>query len=245
VRPRHTDSDLLELAREGSGPAFASLVHRHRDVIARGVLRTEHPEQVAEATLLGAIRRLRRDEAPTSDVRTWLTGLVEDEVRRDPGRPGVDRILPNDWFDRAWVKVERAWPTGRRRPRPPRWMQHAFGALLLAAGGALATFMVVTSEVVTEVISELVAEPIDDPDLLVTPGPVVDAPPEEIPELFGDVELGELPTYDLTGGNAQRPAPGPTIAPPAAGTSDDDPGGSADGDPDTDRGAEADASRSD
>lgn len=217
MRPRHSDADLVELAREGSAPAFASLLHRHRDVVARGALRAEHPQQVAEATVRSAIRQLHRGRAPAADVRAWMTTLVEGEVQRDPGRPDVERLLPTDWFDRTWVRAERTWPTGRRTPRPPRWASHVIGAVALAAGGSLATYMITTSEVTSDVISELVAEPVDDPDVLVVPGPTVDAPVEEAPELFGDVELGELPTYDLTGETGRRPANGPTIAPPASG----------------------------
>lgn len=232
MRPRHTDVDLIELAQDGSAPAFASLLHRHRDVVARAALRAEHPEQVAESSLLHAVRQLRRGEERSTDVRAWLSELVEDEVLRDPGRPGVDRILPTDWFDRAWVKVERTWPTGRRSAKPPRWSAYALGALLLAAGGSAATYLLVTSEVTTEVVSELIAEPVEDPDVLAVPGPVLDAPPEASPELFGDVELGELPAYDLTGEDDRRPDAGPTIAPPAAGDGDvPDHDAAADGDP--------------
>jgi hypothetical protein len=231
VRPRHSDVDLVELAREGSAPAFASLLHRHREVVARGALRAEHPERVAESTLLRAVRGLRRGETPATDVRSWMTGLVEDEVRRDPGRPGIDRMLPTDWFDRTWVKVERTWPSGRRIPEPPRWALHALGALLLAVGGSFSAYLIVTSDVVTEVISDLIAEPVEDPDVLVVPGPVVEPRLEETPELFGDVELGELPTYDLTGEPDRRSPPGPTIAPPAAGDANDADDVSADSDP--------------
>lgn len=229
MRPRHSDTDLIELAREGSAPAFASLLHRHRDVVARGALRAEHPEQVAESTLLGAIRQLRRGEHLGTDVRAWMTTLVEGEVLRDPGRPGVERMLPADWFDRTWVKVERTWPSGRRIPHPPRWLKHALGAAVLAVGGAVGTYLIVTSEATSEVISELIAEPVEDPDVLVVPGPVSEAPVEEAPELFGDVELGELPSYDLTGDPDRRPAPGPTLAPPAAGDEDDTDDTAADG----------------
>jgi hypothetical protein len=42
---------------------------------------------------------------------------------------------------------------------------------------------------------------------------VVEAPLEEAPELFGDVEIGELPTYDLTGEGRGDGAGGPTLAP--------------------------------
>lgn len=217
MRPRHSDADLVELAREGSAPAFASLLHRHRDVVTRGALRAEHPEQVAEAAVRSAMRRLRRGRAPTTDVRAWMTSIVEGEVQRDPGRPGVERILPTDWFDRAWVRAERTWPSGRRTPRPPRWASTLVGAVALAASGSITAYLLITSEVTAEVISELVAEPVEDPDVLAVPGPAAEAPVEEAPELFGDVELGELPTYDLTGEPGRRPAPGPTVAPPAAG----------------------------
>ena len=213
MRPRHSDAVLLELAREGSGPAFAALLYRHRDVIQRGALRSGHPERVAEATIVTAVRDLRRGRVDVDDLRGWLSGIVEAQVHRAPGTPGVERILPGDWFDRAWSGAERTWPSGRRRPHVPRWARVTAAATVLALAGAGATYLVITSEVTTEVISELVAEPIEDPDVLVVPGPVVEQAPEEAPELFGDVELGELPTYDLTGeGDRSRPTP-PTIGP--------------------------------
>jgi hypothetical protein len=216
VRARHSDTDLLELARDGSAPAFASLLHRHRDVIQRGALRAEHPERVAEATMVAAVRDLRRDRARGDDLRGWLTSLVEARVHDDPGSPGVERMLPTDWFDRTWVKVQQRWPSGRRRLDLPRWGWQLAAAGALALGGAGVTYMIVTGDATTEVLSELVAEPIEDPEVLVVPGPVVEAEPEEAPELFGDVELGELPTYDL-GGDEGRSTPGrPTLGPPAA-----------------------------
>ena len=225
MRPRHSDADLLGLAREGSGPAFASLLHRHREVIQRGALRAEHPERTAEATIVMATRDLRRGRADGEDLRGWLSGLVEAEVQRDPGTPGVERMLPGDWFDRAWTSAERRWPSGRRRPRVPRWVHLTMAAVTLALTGSGGAYLVITAEVTTEVISEVVAEPIEDPEVLVVPGPVVEPGPEAVPELFGDVELGELPTYDLTG-ERDRPT-SPTLGPQERG---DD--GSARGDDD-------------
>jgi hypothetical protein len=225
VRPRHTDAELLELARAGSAPAFASLLHRHREVVQRAAVRAEHPERAIEATFLTAVRVLRRDLAPASDVRGWLTGLVEQQVTQDPGRPGVERLLPTDWFDRAWVRVESRWPSGRRIPRAPRWATWSAAAVLIVVVGAGATYLVVTSESSTDVVSELVAEPLEDPSVVAVPGPLVDEAPEEVPELFGDVELGQLPTYDLTG-ESGRPRPaGPTVGPaaPDAGAAPDSP----------------------
>jgi len=212
-RRRHTDRELLSLAREGSSPAFASLLHRHREILRRGALRAEQPERAVESAMLAATRRLRRDSVSDDGVRDWLVTIVEEQVDRDLGRPGVERMLPGDWFDRAWVRAEQHWPSGRPLPRPPRWVGQLAGALLIAAAGAGGTYLTMTAETTTEVIRELIAEPIDDPDVVLVPGPVVVAPPEEAPELFGDVELGELPTYDLTGeGQRDRPQ-GPTLAP--------------------------------
>jgi len=216
-RPRHTDHELLVLAREGSAPAFASLLHRHREVLHRAARRAEHPERAVESAILTATRQLRRGSVPRDDLRTWLATVVEAQVERDPGRPGIDRDLPADWFDRAWVRAERHWPSGRPVPRPPRWVGQTIAALALAAAGALGTYLVITSEATVEVIRDLIAEPVEDPDLVLVPGPVLEVPQEDAPELFGDVELGELPTYDLTGeGQRERP-PGPTLAPPAGG----------------------------
>jgi len=234
-RRRHSDLDLLELAREGSAPAFASLLHRHREVLRRGALRAEHPAQVVESAMVAATRRLRRGEVPEGDLHAWLSTVVEEQVQGDPGRPGVERMLPTDWFDRGWVGAERYWPSGRRLPRPPRWVLQAAGALLLAGAGALGTYVTITSEASTEVVHELIAEPVEDPDVVAVPGPLFEAPREEAPELFGDVEIGELPTYDLTGEAGRNGPGGPTVAPRpeddrSAGTDTD--GGVGDGIPD-------------
>lgn len=219
MRPRHSDADLLELAASGSAPAFASLLHRHRDVLQRGALRARDPEQAADSALIATMRDLRRGRLRAELLRERLAEHVEDAVREDRGRPGVERLLPPDWFDRMWVRVEERWPDGRRRPHPPRWTWHVVGAALIAVAGAAGTFLVVTADVTTEVVSELVAEPLDAVESPPTEpsGPVDEPTPTESPELFGDVELGELPTYDLTGDGATgRPAPaGPTFAPPA------------------------------
>jgi len=167
--------------------------------------------------MLSATRGLRRGAVPAGEIRTWLAATVEEQVAREPGHPGIERMLPVDWFDRAWVRAERGWPSGRRLPRPPRWARHATGALLLAIVGSVGAYLTITSEATTEVIRELIAEPVDDPDVVVVPGPEVVSAPEEAPELFGDIEIGELPTYDLTGEGARRSTPGPTLAPPSNG----------------------------
>ncbi len=236
MRPRHSDADLVELAAAGSAPAFASLLHRHRDVLHRGALRAEHPEDAVESALVAAVRDLRRGRLRADDLRDQLDTLMESAVREDRGRPGVERLLPPDWFDRVWVRVEDRWPTGRRRLRAPRWTWHVVGAVVLAVAGAAGTFLVVTADVTTEVVSQLVAEPIEEFD---APAPDEAPAPEEqpsteSPELFDDVELGELPTYDLTGTGAAGdvPAGRPTIAPPpdpADGDDGDDEPRSADG----------------
>jgi hypothetical protein len=137
-------------------------------------------------------------------------------------------MLPSEWFDRCWVRAERSWPTGRRIAQPPAWAGRATAAALLAVIGTGGTYLLITAESTSEVIRELIAEPVEDPDVVVVPGPVVEIPLEEAPELFGDVEIGELPTYDLTG-EGQRGGPtGPTLAPRPTD------GGSAEGAPATD-----------
>ena len=238
MRPRHSDADLLELARDGSAPAFASLLHRHRDVLQRAALRAEHPERVVESAMVAAVRDLRRGRARADDLRAWLGTHVESLVDGDPGRPGVERLLPVDWFDRTWVRVERRWPSGRRPVSLPRWAGLLAAAAALALTGSATTYLLITADRSPEVLSELVAEPIEDPDVLVVPGPVVDSEPEDAPELFGDIELGELPPYDLGGSDGDRGPEAPTVGPPAApapdasGPAQSD--GGADGGPDTD-----------
>jgi hypothetical protein len=164
--------------------------------------------------MVGAIRQLRRGTLADDDIRAWLSASVDREVTRAPGRPGIERLLPAEWFDRAWVDAQRSWPSGRHVPRPPRLVGRLGAALALAALGGGGAYLSITADATTEVIQELIAEPVEDPDVLAVPGPVVDTPPEQAPELFGDVEIGELPTYDLTGEGARGGAEGPSLAPP-------------------------------
>ena len=242
MRRRRSDADLLDAARAGSAAAFAALLHRHRDVIERSTQHTPDPEHAARAIIVDAMRGLPSagatapgtdggteaavDGAPELDVRTWLASIA---ARRAPsgtseqdGRPGTER--PQDgWFDHAWVRTERRWPTGRRPLRVPRRVAAALGVVALAGLSSAVTVATLTAQPFTEVLSELVAEPVDDPSELVVPGPVEELEPEEVPELFDDIELGELPTYDL-GGSGGSSAPGPSApAPPAPSPPSEDP----------------------
>jgi len=215
TRPRHTDAQLVELARDGSAPAFGSLLHRHRATLQRAALGAADPDRVAELAVVEAMRRIRRGQAPRGDLDTWLEGLVAEHVAKDPAPADVDRLLPADWFDRLWVRVDRRWPSGRPRLQVPPWASLTVSAALLAVAGAVGTYLFLTTESATEVIAELVAVPVEGPVEIGVPGPgAPDAPPEEAPELFGDIEIGELPTYDLTGRDTQEPA-APTVGPPA------------------------------
>jgi hypothetical protein len=225
-RPRHTDAQLVELARDGSAPAFGSLLHRHRAVLQRAALGAADPERAAELAAVEAMRRVRRGQAPQRDLGTWLEGLVREHADATPAPADVERLLPADWFDRVWVRVDRRWPTGRAPLRLPRWATLTLGGALLAVLGAGSTYAFLTTEAALEVVGELVAVPLEgtgagDGEITV-PGPIApDAPPEEAPELFGDIEIGELPTYDLTGRDDTGPAP-PSVGPPPAAP---DPGG--------------------
>ncbi|MGA0830780.1 MAG: hypothetical protein ACO3RG_05060 [Nitriliruptoraceae bacterium] len=51
---RHGDADLLGLARDGSAPALASLVHRHRDAVQRAALRAAGAARVTLVVLARA-----------------------------------------------------------------------------------------------------------------------------------------------------------------------------------------------
>jgi hypothetical protein len=226
TRQRHSDTQLLELASEGSASAFAALLHRHRGALQRIVLDAADPHATAESTMVSAIRDLRRHRVSTdTDIRTWITELARTQADRDPSPADVDQLLTPDWFDRAWSRAERAWPNGYARPRLPRWGALVLGAVALAGTSSVATYLYLSYEATTEIVGELVAEPLeagqgvlpslpsgptpDDPDLL------------PAPELFGDIEIGELPTYDLTGRGDERP-PTVEIGPPTSGAPVDD-----------------------
>jgi hypothetical protein len=225
TRRRHSDDQLIELAAEGSAPAFASLLHRYRGDLQRVVLDAADPRAATEATMVAAIRGLRRRRITSgTDVRAWLTDLAREQVQRDPSPADVDQLLAADWFDRAWSGAERSWPTGRTIPRPARWAALLAGAVALAATSSLATYLYLSYEATTEFVGELVAEPLEPGTGIIPAGPAVPsevtAEPLPAPELFGDIEIGELPTYDLTGRDEERPAT-PEIGPQPSGAPDD------------------------
>jgi hypothetical protein len=215
VARRHGDAELLGLARDGSAAALASLLHRHRAVLHRATLRAADPERAAAAAMTAAVRAVRGGHLhEATELPALLEGAATEVAAAAPRTADVEPLLPADWFDRAWVATARTWPTGRRPlPRPPRWASLAAAALLLAAAGAGGTWLALSSGGDREVLAGVVASTLDGPSALddapVAPEPVV----EEAPELFGDVEIGELPTYDLT----TRPdaGSGPQLVPPA------------------------------
>jgi hypothetical protein len=221
VRIRHSDAQLLELARQGSAPAFASLLHRHRQRLQRAAARSADPARALEAAGVAAMRGLRADHdgivatGAAADPGAWLVGLVAVEAERTPAPAQVEPMLPGDWFARLWVDLDRRWPSGRERIRLPRWAMGVLAVVLLAGTAGGTTFLVLTQDLDAEVVGDLVASPLEGGGALRSPSEAVDPEPEEAPELFGDVELGELPSYDLLGPGTQRPGP-PTVGPPTA-----------------------------
>lgn len=187
--------------------------------------------------MVEAMRRVRRGQGPQREFSGWLEGLVSEHASRDPAPTDVERLLPTDWFDRLWVRIDRRWPTGRPTFRLPRWATVTIAGVLLAVTGATGTYLFLTTDAAAEFVDELVAVPLDGPAEIGVPGPdATDAPPEEAPELFGDIEIGELPTYDLTGRDAQDPT-APTVGPPARPAPGTDGEDGAIGDDDTGRDA--------
>jgi hypothetical protein len=226
TRRRHSDTQLLELASEGSASAFAALLHRHRGAMQRIVLDAADPHATAESTMVSAIRDLRRRRVSSdTDVRAWITELARARADRDPSPADVDQLLTPDWFDRAWSRAERRWPSGYARPRLPRWAGLVLGAVALAGTSSVATYLYLSYEATTEIVGELVAEPLG-PGEGVLPSLTIQPTTEDpellpAPELFGDIEIGELPTYDLTGRGDERP-PVAEIGPPTSGAPGDD-----------------------
>jgi hypothetical protein len=224
TRRRHSDEQLLRLASEGSAPAFASLLHRYRGELQRVVLDAADPRAATEATMVSAVRELRRrNVTPDVDVPAWITRLARAHAERDPSPHDVDQLLAADWFDRAWSRAERSWPTGYARPRLPRWGAFVLGGVTLAISASVATFLYVGYEATTELVGELVAEPLE-PGQGAVPLEASEGGPQDVelrpaPELFGDIEIGELPTYDLTGRGDGRP-PSREVRPPASGPDD-------------------------
>jgi hypothetical protein len=233
TRQRHSDAQLLDLATQGSAPAFAALLHRRRGELQRVVLDAADPRSTAEATMVSAIRELRRRRVTAeTDVTSWIVELARTQAARTPSPDEVDQLLAPDWFDRAWSRAERAWPTGYARPRLPRWGALVLGALALAVMASISTYLYMSYEATTEIVGELVAEPLGPGEGLLPAEDVAPTADEPVPapELFGDIEIGELPTYDLTGRGDDEP-PVVEIRPPVSGAPDPDDAAGADGPP--------------
>jgi hypothetical protein len=212
---RHVDADLLTLARDGSSAAYAALLHRHRGVLQRGVGEAADPERAAGTVMVQLMRDLRSGDLEDRDVPTRIDTAARAVAASAPRTAGVEPLLPSDWFDRAWTTAERSWPHGRRPlPRPPRWAVRVTAGLALAALGAGGTWLVLERDGDREIIGSIVASVLDGPTALdgvpPPPEPVVEDPPA----LFGDIEIGELPTYDLTRPEPARDTAGPEVAPP-------------------------------
>jgi len=200
TRPRHSDSELLSLASEGSASAFAALLHRHRHVLKSHAGGAAEPELAVEKAAIAAMRRLR--SRPRVDaVDTWLATLVDEQVAASPATSDVERIFPTGWFDQLWVRVQRRWPHGRAPLHLPKWLRMSLAAVALVVASAGGTFVVLTNEDASDVVLDLSSAPLEGPGILASGEPAAPPEPEEAPELFGDVEIGELPTYDLTGRN--------------------------------------------
>ena len=209
---RHDAAELLALARDGSAAAFASLLHRDRAALQRVALGAADPERALRTAITAAMRAARRRDADAAGVAAAATAAAGAEATRAPRVAEVEPLLPPDWFDRAWVAAAPAWPTGRRPlPRPPRWATVVASGLLLAAVGAGGTWLALSSGGDREVLGSIVASPLDGPSALDERPPAPEPVVEEAPELFGDVEIGELPTYDLT--TREPAAPTPRIGP--------------------------------
>jgi hypothetical protein len=198
TRPRHSDSELLSLASEGSASAFAALLHRHRHVLRTHAAGAAEPELAVERAAIAAMRRVRR-RSPIDAVDTWLATLVDEQVAAAPATSDVERIFPTGWFDQLWVRVQRRWPRGRSPLHLPKWLRVSLAAVMLVVASAGATYVVLTNEDASDVVLDLSSVPLEGPGILASSEPAAPAEPEEAPELFGDVEIGELPTYDLTG----------------------------------------------
>lgn len=211
----HDDADLLMLARDGSAAAFAALLHRHRAALLRGIDGAADPERAARETMTVLMRRLRSGDQVDADVATLVDRTAREVATREPRTDGAEPLLPTDWFDRAWAAAEPAWPSGRRPlPRPPRWLTLVASGLLLAVVGGGVTWMVLAREGDREIVGSILASVIEGPTALEDAPPPPEPEIEEAPALFGDIEIGELPTYDLARpGPDQRP-PSPQVAPP-------------------------------
>lgn len=198
TRPRHNDSELLSLAADGSASAFAALLHRHRHVLRTRAAGAAEPELAVERAAIAAMRRLRR-RPPLDAVDAWLATLVDEQVAGSPASSDVERIFPTGWFDQLWVRVQRRWPHGRAPVRLPAWLRLGLTAVVLVVASAGTTYVVLTSDDASDVVLDLSSTPLEGPGILTGGEPAAPAEPEEALELFGDVEIGELPTYDLTG----------------------------------------------
>lgn len=189
-----TDAALLELARTGSAPAFAAILHRHAAVVHRSVAHTGDPMSAVRATFLDAMKQLGSLDG---DVATALQDLAEAHGGvRNPGT-SADRDLTEEQVDGIWSTLAPRWPSGRSRRQLPQvvpWL--VLVALLIGVGFAVPRLVLTSGdESPDEELEQLIArpyeeqneEPTDREDEVEDPGiPLLPIPDENGADLSDD-----------------------------------------------------------
>ena len=154
-----TDERLVALARAGSHPAFAEVVHRYRPALVRYTGRlvgNDRAEDVVQQGLASAHTALMSDERPI-DLKPWLYRIVHngalnvlrgerdvvtlDEHEGDRLVPGVEaQVEEREWF-RSVIGAVQALPTAQRdalllRELEGRSHEEIASALGVTAGAA-------------------------------------------------------------------------------------------------------------
>lgn len=215
-----SDTELMQLAQQGSATAFAVLVHRHAPAVRQAVAAASDPTTAVVHTFTAAMRALP-DRDPTSPVRPWLLQLAARKPRkgRQPVAIGSRTPPPLEApeLDHVWGELAPRWPDGRVARRFPHWLGRSALVVVLAALAVLVPYSVlsvVDEDDGPQVLPSVVARPLEEE---ATP-PEPEEPPEEEPPppfTFPDVDLDADPD----------PAPAPDPEPPTTDpTTDPEPG---------------------
>jgi hypothetical protein len=210
---RRRDAELVELAQDGSAPAFAVLVHRHAPAVLAATADAEDPQRATRDVFVRAMRELP-DRDPKQPVGPWLTELAG---RPAPWTTAEEEVAPAR-VDELWRELDRRWPDGRAPRRSRRVLRRVTVAVAAVAIGVAVPAAVLTADPTEdEDVTELRAQPLDDPADVPEPDgeeprtlpafefpEVEDAPLAPLPE--DEVPASELsPETRLIPGPATRP----------------------------------------
>lgn len=198
-----SDAELVELAQDGSAPAFAVLLHRHGAAVREVVTDEADPTGAVVATYLTAMRHLGQ-RTPTTPVRPWLLELATDEARHPRPASDAPPALDADELDGIWAELDVRWPDGRTPRTVPAWLGWSALVVVLASLAVLVPYLIlgfgVDVDEGPDELPSIVARPLPEPtDAAEQDVAAVEGPTEAVPDARSGLQR---PQHTETEGNA-------------------------------------------